>query len=59
MTNEGVGKCLTVNESSIVFIAYILMFNSMDNRDYRSFFVADWGLGIEVSQFAQHLISAN
>jgi len=31
----------------------------MDNRDYRSFFVAVWGLGIEASQFAQHLLSAN
>jgi hypothetical protein len=31
----------------------------MNNRDHRLFFVAVWGLGIEVSQFAQHLISAN
>jgi hypothetical protein len=31
----------------------------MDNRDYHSFFVAVWGLGIEASQFAQHLITAN
>ena len=34
-------------------------FNSIDNRDYRSFYVEVWGLGIEASQFAQHLISAN
>ena len=34
-------------------------FNSMDNRDYRSFFVEVWGLGIEASQLAQHLISTN
>ena len=34
-------------------------FNSMHNRDWRSFFVAVWGLGIGASQLAQHLISAN
>ncbi len=34
-------------------------FNLMDNRDYRSFFITVWGLGIEASQFAQHLMSAN
>jgi hypothetical protein len=31
----------------------------MDNRDYSSFSVAVWGLGIEASQFAQHLVSVN
>jgi hypothetical protein len=34
-------------------------FNSTHNRDYRSLFVAVWGLGIEASQSAQHFISAN